>query len=101
MEAAASTRESGGMDEGADRRGGFSVQLGAFRNVEGAQSLAESLRSAGYDPRLVRVPGDRLIRVRLGWFQSRDGADELKRTLEGRNFDATIVMDAQSEERVG
>jgi len=101
MEAAASTRESGGVDEASDPGGGFSVQLGAFRNMEGARSLAESLRSAGYDPRLVRVPGDRLIRVRVGRFQSREGADELKRTMEGQNFDATIVMDAQSEERVG
>jgi len=101
MEAAASREESGRADQDPERRGGFSVQLGAFRNLEGAQSLAEVLRSAGYDPRLVRVPGDRLIRVRVGWFQSRDGADDLKGTLEGQNFDATIVMDAQSEERVG
>jgi hypothetical protein len=81
--------------------GSVAVQLGAFRVLDGARSLAERLRSAGYDPRVVRVGRDGLIRVRIGRFRSRAGAENLLRELEGAGFEATIVRDAQSEERVG
>ena len=87
----------GSPDEG----GPMSVQVGAFRNLEGAVLLSERIRDAGYLPRLVRVPGTDLIRVRVGRFAERGGAESLKRELERAGFEATIVADAQSEERVG
>jgi len=84
-----------------DGVGAMSVQVGAFRNLDGALSLAGRIRDAGYQPRVVRVPGRDLIRVRLGRFEDRAGAEELKRALERAGFEATIVVDADSEERVG
>ena len=81
--------------------GDFSVQLGAFRSLEGARSLAAQLRGAGYEARLVRTPGNDLARVRTGRFASREGAEALARELEGRGFAVTLVTDAGSEEKVG
>ena len=81
--------------------GGISVQVGAFRSLDGARSLAERIRNAGFQPRVVRVPGTDLVRVRVGRFEDRPGADRLKGELEQAGFEATIVTDARSEERVG
>jgi cell division protein FtsN len=78
----------------------ISVQAGAFRSLDGALSLGERLRGAGFDPRVVTVPGDPLIRVRLGRFQLREGAEGLKRELERAGFEAAVVLDALSEERI-
>ncbi len=80
--------------------GPFAVQVGAFRSMENARSMAEQLRGAGFQPRVVRVAGDDLTRVRVGRFQLRDEAEKLQRTLIGSGFDATIVTDAQSEGRI-
>jgi hypothetical protein len=82
-------------------RGDVAVQLGAFRNLDGARSLAGRLRAAGFEPRLVRVGGDGLIRVRVGRFGTRDAAESLLRDLDRAGFDATVARDAQSEERIG
>lgn len=84
-----------------EQRGPLSVQVGAFRNLEGARSLSERIRDAGYSPRLVRIPGTDLFRVRVGRFEERERAESLKRELETAGFEATIVTDAQSEQRVG
>jgi len=81
--------------------GNFSVQMGAFRSLERAGFLADQLRGAGYQPRLVRTPGSDLARVRIGRFTSREGAEALARDLDGRGFAVTLVTDAGSEERVG
>jgi hypothetical protein len=79
----------------------LSVQLGAFRNFEGASSLASALRGLGYEPRLIRVPGSDLIRVRLGRFSRRDEATRLQQELVEAGFEAAVVKDAQAEEEVG
>lgn len=84
-----------------ESQGSFSVQAGAFRNIDGARSLADDLRAIGHRPRLVRLPGNNLIRVRLGRFSERDEASRLQGELAGAGFEATIVSDAQSEEEVG
>ena len=75
--------------------------MGAFRSLDGARSLAERVRASGYRPRVVRVRGNDLVRIRVGRFRSRDEVENLKRDLERAGFEATIVTDAQSEERVG
>ncbi len=85
------------QEEGGD----FSVQLGAFRSLGLAGSLANELRALGYEPRVVRTPGNELARVRIGRFGSRDGAEAFARELEGKGFDVTLVFDAGSEEPVG
>lgn len=81
--------------------GPFSVQLGAFRSLERALSLAERLKEIGYRPRVVRTPGNDLARVRIGAFDARGGAEALARELEQRGFDVTLVTNTGSEERVG
>jgi cell division protein FtsN len=68
--------------------------------VENATALAESLRSGGFQPRIVRLADDGLTRVRIGRFRIRDGAEALRRTLQAAGFEATIVTDAHAEERV-
>jgi hypothetical protein len=84
----------------AGEEGPISVQLGAFRSLDSALSLADQVRGAGFEPRVVRVPGDSLIRVRIGRFRAREDGDALRRELESAGFEATIVLDAGSEERI-
>ncbi len=81
--------------------GEFAVQLGAFRSLERALSLAQEVRDAGYSPRVVRTPGSDLARVRVGRFPSREAATELSRLLVELGFEVTLATDAGSEERVG
>lgn len=79
------------------RTGDWAVQSGAFRYTEGAERLVERLREAGYSPRLVRVPRNDLLRVRLGRFTSRDQANALAARLRAGGFDAVAVSDAGQE----
>jgi hypothetical protein len=81
--------------------GEFAVQLGAFRSLERALSVAQQLRESGHDPRVVRTPGNDLARVRVGRFPSRDGADQLAQALKALGFEVTLATDAGSEERIG
>jgi hypothetical protein len=81
--------------------GEFAVQLGAFRSLERALSLAQEVRDAGQTPRIVRTPGNDLARVRVGQFSSREAALQLARRLESQGFEVTLATDAASEERIG
>jgi len=81
--------------------GVFSLQLGAFQNLDGARRLLEELRQSGYDARLVRLPGSALVRVRLGRFQGRDGVRELQRELNQGGWVSTVVSNAGDEEKIG
>lgn len=81
--------------------GGFSVQLGAFRSLDLAISLADELRALGHEPRVVRTPGNDLARVRIGRFDSRARAEALARELDARGFAVTLVLNAGPEEKVG
>jgi hypothetical protein len=80
--------------------GPVSVQLGAFRSLERARTLSRRVQEAGFEPRLVTVPGSDLYRVRLGRFDGRPPAEALARELAGEGFESTIVTDARSEEEV-
>ncbi len=77
-----------------------SVQAGAFRSLERARRLERRLRAAGFEPRLVRVPGSPLVRVRVGRFPTRAAATEVLAALRAAGFEATVVMDAAKEEIV-
>lgn len=92
-------QEAGSVPD--ESHGAISVQVGAFRNLAGARSLASDLRASGYQPRLVRVPGNNLIRVRLGRFSEREEASGLQRRLAEAGLESTIVSDARSEEEIG
>jgi len=82
-------------------RGRFAVQLGAFSSEERARALAERLKEQGFEPRLVRVPANRLIRVRIGRFEDRSAANGLRQRVVDAGFEATIVTDAANEEPIG
>ncbi len=86
-------------DEATSARWG--VQLGAFGEPERAQALAERVRSAGFTPRLVRVPGSDLVRVRVGAFTGAESANALYDRLVAAAFEATVVNDVSREEPIG
>lgn len=81
--------------------GAYAVQIGAFRSLDRARSVALQLNRAGYEPRLVRTPGNDLAKVRVGRFSEREEAAALARELERLGFDVSLATDAGSEERVG
>ncbi|MDX1492965.1 MAG: SPOR domain-containing protein [Longimicrobiales bacterium] len=55
----------------------YSVQLGAFAEVDRATSVYESARGEGVDARMVRVQGSPFTHVRVGRFAQRADAVEL------------------------
>lgn len=82
----------------ADADGRFAVQSGAFRQRQGALELAERLRRAGHEPRLVGLPGSSLVRVRVGRFADREDARALVQRLIADGFEALVVADAEREQ---
>lgn len=79
-------------------QGRFAVQVGAFRQRDGAESLAARLRKAGHTPRLVLVPNSSLLRVRIGHFSTAQDAGGLVRQLKAQGFPAVVVGDANREQ---
>lgn len=77
--------------------GRYAVQAGAFRMRSGADALLARLRSAGFQPRLVRVPTNDLMRVRVGSAGSTAEAAALRDRMRSAGFDAVVVDDAGSE----
>ena len=82
-------------------QGAMTVQAGAFQSLDRARALAARLSDAGFEPRLVVVPGSDLVRVRVGRFPTREEADLLAEEMKAGGFDITIASDAESEEVVG
>src|SRR5690606_29220521 len=80
--------------------GAFAAQAGAFRERSGAETLAAQLRRAGYEPRLVRLPGSSLVHVRVGRFPNAAEADALVARLRAAGFTALVVRDAGREQAV-
>lgn len=73
--------------------GGFSVQIGAFTRIEGAEEVVKSARSMGYSPRIssVESSGRTYHRVRINAGTSRADADKLAAELEKRGFPVAVV----------
>ena len=63
--------------------GGYSVQVGAFRQRANARARAARLSAAGYAPRIVhaRATKTRLFMVRLGAFDARPAAQAYARQV--------------------
>jgi cell division septation protein DedD len=81
--------------------GRVAIQIGAFRELNGARGAQRQLENAGFrDVRLVRVPGNQLIRVRIGKYENRAGAASMLARLANANFSAVLVTDANTETRV-
>jgi hypothetical protein len=81
--------------------GDHAVQLGAFSERSRADALAQTLRAAGREPRIVTVGGFGLIRVRLGRFESEEDALRLRNELRAAGFEAMTVTDATRERPAG
>ncbi len=82
---------------GAAEGGAFAVQIGAFRNPDGAAGLVDDLVAEGFDARLVQIPNSSLLRVRIGRFATlEDAAGELER-VRARGRDGALVNDARRE----
>lgn len=97
--AACSVRTEPEAESGPDvaATGEYSVQAGAFRYRQSAVDLMEALREAGHQPRLVRVPRNDLLRVRIGRFETSEDAESLVTELRDADFDAVVVSDADEE----
>lgn len=81
--------------------GRVAIQVGAFRELNGARGVQRQLENAGFtNVRLVRVPGNQLIRVRIGKYENRAAAAAILARLASANFSAVLVTDANSETRV-
>lgn len=75
----------------------FALQLGAFREEAGANALVARLRKAGFQPRIIYIPGSKLRRVRVGTFQSATQAEPIANKLRAAGFDIVMVNDAAQE----
>lgn len=81
--------------------GKFAIQLGAFREIAGARTLKQQLERAGFDDvRLVRVPDNALIRVRIGSYANRTGTNTTLSRLQEKKFTGVVVNDADKESPV-
>ncbi len=76
---------------------GYAIQLGAFAGAGRARTLRSRVRDAGYDVRLIRVRGSRLLHVRVGRFASEADARTLLEEIRSLGMDATLVDDVQRE----
>jgi hypothetical protein len=81
--------------------GDFTVQAGAFSELDRALALVRELRAAGFEPRMVQLPESDLFRVRLGRFRAREGAGDLVERLHGRGFAAGVATGARRERPAG
>ncbi len=79
--------------------GRFTVQVAAMRVREGANRIADQLRKAGFNARVVDLEGSGLIRVRVDTFANADDATALAERIRARGFDADVVSDVDKEKR--
>jgi cell division protein FtsN len=76
--------------------------VGAFRQIAGARETARQLDKAGYTSvRLVTVPSNALVRVRVGKFENLTDASALAAKLKAAGFSAALVYDVRSEHAAG
>jgi cell division protein FtsN len=87
--------------QAAGATGPFSVQLGAFADRGRAEALRRRASETGLDVRLATLPGSELVRVRVGRFDSSEEAHAILERVQGLGFTATVVGDANREERSG
>jgi hypothetical protein len=78
----------------------FSVQLGAFRDQDGASSVFEKARAAGFEARIVHVEGSPLFHVRVGSFALRHDAQRMLERLGREGILSAVVRDQRAEQLV-
>lgn len=79
----------------------WGVQLGAFSEPERARDVMERARGAGFEPRLVRVPGSDLLRVRIGRLENAAAARDLADRAAARGFAVYVVQGVTEEAPAG
>jgi cell division septation protein DedD len=80
---------------------GYTVQLGAFSDPRWAEDLASQLQAAGFQPRVVRIRDDALVRVRIGRYETRAEAVVARDRVRAAGFEASLSTDARREQGVG
>lgn len=81
--------------------GNFTIQVAAFRERAGALSVVRQLERKGLPgARLVRVPNNALIRVRIGRFESAAAAAVQLSKVKAAGFAPMVVADANREQLV-
>lgn len=80
---------------------GYTVQLGAFSDRRWADDLAGRLQEAGFEPRVVRLRNDDLLRVRIGRYRTRAEAVVVRDEARAAGFEASLSTDARQETSVG
>ncbi|MEX0890838.1 MAG: SPOR domain-containing protein [Gemmatimonadota bacterium] len=77
--------------------GRWTAQVGAFRAVAGARTVAARLERAGFTARVVRLPESELVRVRVGRYATSAAAAATVRALGAAGFDAVVEANALAE----
>jgi len=70
----------------------YRVQTGAFKELDNAKNLEESLKNDGFDTYIVNV--GELYKVQCGAFSSKKNAEKLEKELKDAGYDAFITTDA-------
>jgi cell division protein FtsN len=79
----------------------WTVQVAAFRDKNGAHAVARQVSKLGFnDVRVVTVPENTLLRVRVGYFKSAGDALDVVAKLKRAGYSAVTSADALREERV-
>ncbi len=77
--------------------GNWTVQLGAFSSEVSARQIADEVRAAGFDVRVVLVEGSDLWRIRSGRFVEDDEARPLAARMVEAGFQAAVIPGANDE----
>ncbi len=86
--------------QAAPATGRYAVQAGAFRTRTAADALMDRLRDEGFEPRLVRVAGNDLMRVRVGGYDAQTDAASLRDRVRSAGLEAVVVDDVSTESAV-
>lgn len=70
----------------------YRVQIGAFKNKENAEELAEKAKAKGFD---IYVKNDGLYKVLIGTFSSQKNAEDLAEKARSAGFDVIIDTDSK------
>lgn len=75
----------------------FTVQSGAFRNVQSATNIVSALRNKGLDARVAYLQNSELAYVRIGRFQNRADAVAHAARVKAAGYSAIIAEDVRRE----
>ena len=67
----------------------YRVQVGAFSNYAGAESLAKELKAKSYGTYIVEIDG--MYKVQVGAYNNKSGADEMVKKLDADGYKSFIT----------